>query len=76
MYSWIFNNVTSFKKNQTRSKLLSHLPEYYAADIIHSVTRGNIIITKHFLLAVDMLSWTQKKKIIAKLKHLPLEQHR
>ena len=44
------------KKNQTRSKLLSRLTEYHAADIIHSVTRGNIIITKHFLLALGMLS--------------------
>ena len=44
--------LSSEKYFVTRSESLSRLIEFYAADIIHSVTRGNAITGKHFLLAL------------------------
>ena len=56
--------LSSKKHSVTRSESLSRLIEPYAADIIHSVTRGNAITAKHFLLALGLHSLTRQKKVI------------
>ena len=56
--------LSSKKHSVTRSESLSCLIESYAADIIHSVTRGNAITAKHFLPARGLHSLTGQKKVI------------
>ena len=60
------------KHSTSASDNLSQLIDSFGADLIHGVSRGKVITTKHFLLALGLHNLTGKKEaivIINKLGH-------
>ena len=55
--------LSSKKNSVTRSESFSRLIESFTVDIIHSVTRGNAITAKHFLIALGLHGLTAQKKV-------------
>ena len=56
--------LRSEKHKLTRSENIFRLIDSYSADLIHGVTKGDVITAKHFLLALGLHSQTGQKKVV------------
>ena len=59
-----FHGCDSNKNSTIRSENISCLIDSYSADLVHGVTRGNVITSKHFLLALGLHNITGQKKVV------------
>ena len=64
--------LKSTKHSTVRSKNITRLIDSYSADMIHGVTRGEVLTAKHFLIALGLHNMTGQKKVVevvSKLGH-------
>jgi hypothetical protein len=64
LITFLTHLLRSDKHTVTKNESIRRLIDSYAADLIHGVTRGEIITAKHFLLALGLHSQTGQKKVV------------
>ena len=71
---WVTSFLTQLLRNKDHpnSEALTRLIKSYTSDLIHGVTRGKVITTKHFLLGLGLHSITGQRlpiQILHRLGH-------
>ena len=64
LINFLTHLLRSEKHSTSRSENLCRLVDSYAADLIHGVTRGDVVTSKHFLLALGLHSLTGQRKVV------------